>query len=215
MLSLRDSGKVVGRLVSIRQLARQCNLPFPLSLRQFIRAPGCPFPQCTRLHIKVLTNSNIPIETMLNDMREVYSTAGIRVEVVSREILTGPNFTFLNDLDVGACTMGSTTAEQYQLYENRNFVGANEVVVYFVRSTVPPFNGCAAFPAGRPGAVVAQGATQWTLGHEVGHVLGLVRVDDNNRLMTGNGTAKITKPPPDLVASEVSTMLGSNLTVPC
>jgi hypothetical protein len=108
-----------------------------------------------------------------------------------------------------------TTAEQNQLFANRNFVGANEVVIYFVRSTVPPFNGCAAFPAGSPGAVVAQGATRWTLGHEVGHVLGLVHVNNNDRLMTGNGTGNITNPPPDLVASEVTTMRASNLTVQC
>jgi len=85
-------------------------------------------------------------------------------------------------------------------------------VVYFVRSTVPPFNGCAAFPAGRPGAVVAQVATVWTLGHEVGHVLGLNHVNDNNRLMTGNGTSNITNLPPDLISTEVITMRASNLT---
>jgi hypothetical protein len=167
--------------------------------------------QSVRLHVKILTNPNINIANMVAAMEQVYATAGLGVEVISTENL---NLPALNDLDVGACTMGSTTAEQNQLFANRNFVGANEVVVYFVRSTVPPFNGCAAFPAGRPGAVVAQGATQWTLGHEVGHVLGLFHVNDNNRLMTGNGTGNITNPPPDLVASEVSTMLASNLTVP-
>jgi hypothetical protein len=60
--------------------------------------------------------------------------------------------------------------------------------------------------------VVAQGATQWTLGHEVGHVLSLSHVNDNDRLMTGNGTGNITNPPPDLVGSETTTMLDSALT---
>ena len=85
------------------------------------------------------------------------------------------------------------------------------MVVYFVRSTVPPFNGCASHPAGRPGAVVARGATIWTLAHEVGHTLGLFHIDDNNRLMTGNGTSNITNPPPDLISQEVLTMRKSNL----
>jgi hypothetical protein len=107
---------------------------------------------------------------------------------------------------------GTDHPEQNQLFANRNNAGGNDVVVYFVRSTVPPFNGCASHPAGRPGAVVAQGATQWTLGHEVGHVLGPLHVNNNDRLMTGNGTANITNPPPDLVASEVTTMLNSPLT---
>lgn len=160
MPSLRDSGKIVGGSVSIKQLAQQCNLSFPLSLRQFIAAPGCPFSRCHRLHIKVLTNPNTLIETMLNRMREVYSTAGIRVEVVSRENLTpanlgNANFTTLNDLDVGQC-QGASSNEQNQLLQNQNNVAANqrgnEVVVYFVRSVTRTggggLNGCASFPNG-------------------------------------------------------------------
>lgn len=163
-----------------------------------------------RLHTKVLTNPTIPISTMIDRMREVYASAGIAVQWASTENLTLPA---LNDLDVGACTLGSTTAEQNTLFANRNSAGGNDVVVYFVRSTVPPYNGCAAHPAGRPGAVVVQGATQWTLGHEVGHVLGLFHVNNNDRLMTGNGTSNITNPPPDLVGSEISTMLASASTI--
>jgi hypothetical protein len=47
----------------------------------------------------------------------------------------------------------------------------------------------------------------------VGHVLGLFHVNNNNRLMTGNGTWNITNPPPDLIASEVSTMDASAYTL--
>ncbi|MFF7872171.1 hypothetical protein ACFZCT_37885, partial [Streptomyces qaidamensis] len=159
-----------------------------------------------RLHAKILTAPNVAVADAVARMREVYASAGIAVELASTENL---NFPALNDLDVGQCVSGQVTAEQTQLFTNRANAGANDVVVYFVRSTVPPFNGCAAHPAGRPGAVVAQGATQWTLGHEVGHVLNLRHVDDNDRLMTGNGTANITNPPPDLVAGEVRTMLDS------
>lgn len=63
-----------------------------------------------------------------------------------------------------------------------------------------------------PACVVVRGATQWTLAHEVGHVLGLRHVNDNDRLMTGNGTGNITNPPPDLVSSEVGTMGNSPYT---
>ena len=162
-----------------------------------------------RLHTKVLTAPNVAVNTAIQRMRDVYATRGIAVVHASNETL---NLPALNDVDVGECRRGQTTAEQNQLFANRNNAGANDVVVYFVRSTVPPFNGCAAHPAGRPGAVVAQGATQWTLGHEVGHVLDLNHVDNNDRLMTGNGTGNITNPPPDLVASEGSTMLASAFT---
>ena len=165
--------------------------------------------EIVRLHVKILTNPTISVEQMITAMQQVYESVGIRVHQVSTETLNAPA---LNDLDVGACTMGAVTAEQTQLFANRNNASGSDVVVYFVRSTVPPYNGCAAFPNGRPGAVVARGATVWTLGHEVGHVLGLGHVNDNNRLMTGNGTANIINVPPDLISSEVIDMRDGTLT---
>jgi uncharacterized protein with LGFP repeats len=166
--------------------------------------------ETVRLHVKCLTApTRFSIQTMISNMRLVYATAQVGVRYVSFEVL---NLPALNDVDVGACTMGTTTTEQAQLFANRNSALASDVVAYFVRSTVPPFNGCAAFPAGRPGAVVASGASAWTLGHEIGHVLGLGHLNDNNRLMTGNGTDNITNAPPDLIASESATMLASGFT---
>jgi hypothetical protein len=166
-----------------------------------------------RMHIKIIREpTNFTIDQMVAGMRQVFASVGIDVHVITTETLTLPA-TFL-DIDVGSCTMGNVTAEQTQLFNNRNSVGANDVVVYFVRSTVPPFNGCAAHPNGRPGAVVAAGASRWTLGHEIGHVLGLRHVNDNRRLMTGNGTGNIIDEPPDLIASEASTIQSSRLTVP-
>jgi hypothetical protein len=143
-------------------------------------------------------------------MQQVYHANGILVVRASTESLNLPT---LNDLDVGSCVMGSVTSEQNQLFNNRNSVGTNDVAIYFVRSTWPSYNGCAAFPAGRPSAVVASVASRWTLGHEVGHVLGLSHVSNNDRLMTGLGTDNITHEPPDLVSSEVNTMRSSPFTV--
>jgi hypothetical protein len=163
------------------------------------------------LHVKILTAPTIPINEMLASMQEVYAVAGLRVDCMSTENLFLP---LLNDIDVGGCTSGSTTAEQVDLFSHRNFVGTNQVTVYFVRSTVPAYNGCAAHPAGRPGAVVATIASRWTMGHEVGHVLNLSHVTSSDRLMYGGGTWGITNPPPDLVSSEISTMRVNALTVP-
>ncbi|MEI7725946.1 MAG: DUF6623 family protein [Bacteroidota bacterium] len=175
-------------------------------------AAGCDFNlfESVRLHFKVLTTPTVSIDQMLASMREVYEPVGFRVVRMSDETL---NLPALNTVDVGECRRGSTTAEQNTLFGNRNNVGANDVVVYFVEATNPPYNGCAAHPDGRPGAVVASGATRWTMGHEVGHVLGLSHVDNNDRLMTGNGTGNITNPPPDLISSEITTMRNSTLTV--
>ncbi len=164
--------------------------------------------QTLRVHVKILTNPTISIARMFQSMQRVYEAVGIRVHRVSTETLSLPA---LNDVDVGTCS-GTVTAEQTQLFANRNNAWGSEVVMYFVRSTVPSFNGCASFPTGRPGAVVAQIASQWTMGHEIGHVLGLAHVNDNNRLMTGNGTGNITNPPPDLTSTEVNTIRASALT---
>jgi hypothetical protein len=169
-----------------------------------------------RLHVKILNDPiNFTIEQMTDAMRQVYATANIRVEVASRESLDLP---LLTDVDVGGCTMGSTTSEQNQLFNNRNNVGTDDVVAYFVRSTVPAYNGCAAHPTGRPGCVVARGASLWTFAHEIGHVLGLPHVETSggpclyDRLMTGCGTGGITNPPPDLIDSEIRRMEDSTLT---
>ena len=165
--------------------------------------------QTLRLHIKVLTNPTIAIERMVVAMQQVFEAVGIRIHWVSTENL---NLPALNDVNIGTCVLGSATTEQTQLFANRNNAWGKDAVIYFVRSTVPASNGCAAYPNGQPGAVVAQIATVWTLAHEVGHILGLGHINDNNRLMTGNGTANITNPPPNLVSTEVNSMRESTLT---
>ena len=165
-----------------------------------------------RVHVKILDNpTSFTLNQQFAAMQEVYSVSGIRVDWVTTENLAIPSLT---DVDVGGCFMGQTTAEQNTLFGNRNFMGGNDVVVYFVRSTVPGYNGCAAHPAGRPGCVVVRSASRWTLGHEFGHVLGLNHVNGSDRLMTGGGTFNITNPPPDLTASESTTMRNSNLSTP-
>jgi hypothetical protein len=165
--------------------------------------------QTLRLHIKVLTNPTISIDRMVVAMQQVYESVGIRVHRVSTETL---NLPALNDVDVGRCVRGEVTDEQTELFANRDNVWGSDVVVYFVRSTVPAAFGCAAHPDGQPGSVVAQTATVWTMAHETGHNLTLGHTNDNNRLMTGNGTSNITNAPPDLISTEVIDMRASTLT---
>ncbi|SEG73002.1 Matrixin [Nonomuraea solani] len=181
---------------------------------EFAGNSGRPFNSRVRLHVKLLTAPTaFTIDQMVQSMREVYRSVNIMVEVGSTENLTIAD----QDIEVGACVFGQTTQEQRDLFDNRDNVGVNDVAVYVARTVISngrALNGCAAHD-GRPSCVIARAATQWTMAHEVGHVLGLRHVDDNDRLMTGNGTANITNPPPDLIESERQTMESSAQTQLC
>jgi len=149
------------------------------------------------------------MQTMMENVREVYALGGIDIEWLTNETL---NLPALADLHVGRCNLGTTTAEQNQLFKYRNGVRANELAAYFVRSTVIPVAGCAAHPVGKPGVVIARAAPPWSLAHEIGHVLGLSHVRNPRRLMTDAGTGNIVDLPPDLTASEINTMVSSPYT---
>lgn len=169
-------------------------------------------PEAMRLHVKILQDPTIAIADMITEMQRVYAQIGILVHLVSTERLNLG--AALLDIDVGSCALGSVTAEQTTLFGNRNNAPTTDIVIYFVRSTVPAFNGCASHPAGLPGAVVVRGASLWTMGHEAGHVVDLRHVNDSDRLMTGGGTANITNPPPDIAPDEANTAKASLLTHP-
>lgn len=144
-----------------------------------------------RLRFVVLAEPRVPRAQMLADARAVYGRAGIEIELLGERTMNAPQ---LEDLEAGECN-DETTTEQEDLFAERAGAGATDLVVYFVRTTIPPYNGCAVHPPNAPGAVVAAVGSQWTLGHEVGHVLGLAHVDDDSRMMTGNGTSRIVGVP--------------------
>jgi hypothetical protein len=177
-----------------------------------------------RLHIKVMVNpTSHTIDDMVRNMRDTYISARVGVEVASTEVL--PLNTALQDLDVGNCPFPcptTPTAEQAQLFAHNANVGANEVVAYFVDSVITAgggvLNGCCAHPVRQPGVAVASTPSQWTLAHEIGHVLGLPHADAVgaclfDRLMTSCSTNNITNPPPDLDPSEIAIMDASPLTI--
>jgi hypothetical protein len=175
--------------------------------------PAQPPPGPTvRLRLKLVVGREslaVSPELMIQRMREVYGSVGVNVDVGGIDPLNLPAFL---DVNVGDCNLGEPTGTIQELFDFRDGARDREVIVYLVRSTINPFNGCAAHPPDRPGAVVASQASQWTLAHEVGHVLGLDHVADNRNLMTGGGTDNII-PPPILTDDQVRIMLSDPLMV--
>ena len=143
------------------------------------------------------------------------ATASTLVEM-SRETLAvdGTARAYLQTLFVDDCKRSEgPTADQVDLFNDRGHIGPRDIVVYFVRELVSADLGCATHPPDKPGAVVAaKHATEWTLAHEIGHVLGLdhVTVANQDRLMN-HGTFSVTNPPPDLTTDEIDTILASPL----
>src|SRR5829696_1027098 len=162
-----------------------------------------------RLGLKVLVEPDrFSLHTMLYEMATVYATADFRVVELGREDL---DLTDLEVVDVGdcrgtICAGNGSTEDQATLFANRNGLGSTDVAVYFMDSTVKAFNGCAVHPEDVPGCIVTKGASRWTLGHEVGHVLCLRHIEDSDNLMTDGGTDNLTNPPADLTAEQIATM---------
>jgi hypothetical protein len=192
-----------------------------------------------KIHIKVIyplwftPPIGSSIDAMIFQMRSLYASVGIAVVIKSYEIL---NIPYHYAVDVDDCQSGwleDTSDEQNDLfYNNTNFVSfiddsnvygedynpfTKEIVIFFVRlldeEDGKPLSGCALSPLTDRGAVIALGASVWTLAHEVGHDLGLGHVNNSNRLMFP-GTR--TNLPPNLTSQEVAKMKNSILMfTPC
>ncbi|HET6230377.1 MAG TPA: OmpA family protein [Longimicrobiaceae bacterium] len=74
-------------------------------------------------------------------------------------------------------------AEETALFALGRAACAANFIVYFIRSDSLALRGCSAYPAGNPGVTVCDGATQYTMGHEIGHVLNLPHNGALNNLM--------------------------------
>jgi hypothetical protein len=177
---------------------------------------------------------NLFINTQFIAMQRLFAKGGLAILRGTTEDLSGnPALQLLQNLDVGQCR-GTPTAEQTTLFANRNNVGNNELVVYIVANlidasgTAGNFLGCATHPTGQPGAAVVQNPAGWLVAHEVGHVLRLRHVCEvvspgtppppvpcaaghSDSLMFPN--VGWTNVPPDLAASEYTTMINSSLNI--
>ncbi|MEM7092001.1 MAG: hypothetical protein AAF567_03275 [Actinomycetota bacterium] len=127
------------------------------------------------------------------------------VATVASDVLGGNGV-----LNQPGCPLGiqaAPTAEEDALFDIGRGLGADLVGYYIAGSTNPNLAGCSAYPAGRRGFWVRFNATQWTLAHELTHVVGLtphvpnMPATNSDNLMWPS-TVGWTKLPPDLNAAQ-------------
>jgi hypothetical protein len=155
------------------------------------------------------------IDTQFAAMEELYADGAIdtffgTVEDLSRM----SNAATLANFNVGPCVLGQPTADHNTLFKNRNGAAANDVVIYIAQTLIGGtgnFVGCATFPNGEPGCIIVQSNARWLAAHEVGHVLGLTHINQSDSLMFPN--IGWTNLPPDISATEYTTMLNSSFSV--
>jgi hypothetical protein len=147
-----------------------------------------------------------PIDTILNEAQDIFGSVGFLIEEAApRENLTTP--IDLSDLHVDDCILGESTMEQNELFTHRNNLGPRDIAVYVVNSVLEPEGGlfgCASPGPALPACVIAANADPATMAHEIGHVLGLLHINDMNNLMWKN--AGYTNRPPDLFIGQALTI---------
>lgn len=177
------------------------------------------------VHFKTLLARTAAIDTFMDTqykaMEDLFADYGVATYRATTEDLSGDaSLAGVVDLDVGPCILGSPTTEHNTLFARRNGVGANDVVVYVVRTLTNGTGatnllGCATHPNNQPGCAVVQANARWLVAHEVGHVLGLLHWGNppaTNSQFLMFPTVGWTDTPPDIVQTEVATMVDSTLT---
>jgi hypothetical protein len=177
------------------------------------------------VHFKTLVAPTAAINTFMDTqykaMEDLFADYGIATYRGTTEDLSADAaLAGVVDLDVGPCTLGNPTAEHNTLFARRNAAGANDIVVYVVRTltngaAATNLLGCATHPNNQPGCAVVQANARWLVAHEVGHVLGLRHwpnppATNSQYLMFPN--VGWTDTPPDIVQTEVMTTVDSALT---
>ncbi len=158
------------------------------------------------VRLYVVVSPDVPIEISVERAKNVLEAAGIEIVVMEESLLEDVPET-LRVPRVGNCS-GELTHDQQRLFGLNDRKSNRDVAVYFVRATIPFVDGCAVHPDEHPGCIIASRATEWTLAHELGHVLGVaVHTDEPGRLMVSS-TRQLGPPPPlpTLSSDEVSTM---------
>ena len=119
-------------------------------------------------------------------------------------------------LDQDSCPLGvqsDPTEEEDELFDLGRDIGA-DLVAYYIQDG-PGAVGCSAYPAGRRGFWVDDGASPWTFAHELVHVMGLNPHVSNSDNLMSTPTASITNPPPDLTDGQCNNVVADPAVESC
>jgi hypothetical protein len=173
-----------------------------------------------KLHVKVLTPpTHASVDEMLGRAVGFFAANGLEVIELSRETIDTPG----TDLDrfqmlfVGT-DRSEATADVRDLHttlrQPRDFgiaPAATELLVVFVDSMVPAHRGSAVHPPEQPGIIIsAAHATEWTLAHEIGRVIGLAMSVAPGDL-TFRSTEAIVEEPRPLSEDNLNFLFASSL----
>lgn len=167
--------------------------------------------RAVRLHLRVLERPLVGVDELVKSCKDVFKQADVTIEIPSREELAlseddQKRFTALKVFD--SCSGKSVTSDQRALFALGPPVPPKGIRVYFVDSTDRATDGCAQHPSGKRGALVTRFCSEWTLAHELGHLLGLTHVSGPASRLMFDGTIKVGKGGvPALDKSEIDTIL--------
>lgn len=185
------------------------------------------FKHSVRVHLRSLVpETTEPISRQENNARMVFAQYGIQLVTVSGQSLglTAAEQTMFEDVNVGECNLnksGLSSEMTALLDKGLQGVGANEIVVFIAKKITDnngkEINGCAEQDASKRAiAVVSSTGSQWTMGHEITHVLlegfdvgnGGHELTDNGNLMF-TPTSSITANPTSLSTAQLTAIRAS------
>jgi hypothetical protein len=154
------------------------------------------------IHMRFLTSQPANLAASIVNARAALALAGVTLFIKSQEALNAPAY-----LDIDIDTTQDT--ELYQL--GLGGVTPGEPVVYYVETIEQggnPFKGWSLIPGER--CIVAEGASDYILAHELMHTFGLTHSTDTDNLLYPV-TGDFTNLPPDLTPTQIATIQSSSL----
>lgn len=177
------------------------------------------------LHFRSIAMPAVSEFTALQNAQRVYGPHGICVEYASGQCLQlSAEDTLTLDVVDGKCKWDSVSDEQRLLHGlGGGPVGFTGIRVYYVNRIRKPdgktLNGCAGHAPLRAAVAVAARGSQWTLAHELGHVLlgsafRPVHATSTDNVMYSPTTA-ISAAPPSLTWEQLIQIRNSPYCVAC